>query len=145
MFVRISTIQAEPGRLDDGIRYLREEVQPGVDRIPGSLGLAAWVDRPSGRVSVIALWADRASMEASASAASGLRQDAAKHLGGDAAVEVFETAVVHRVSAPAPGNWSRSSRFDVAAEDVDRAVRYFEGSVLPDVQQQDGLVTAALA
>lgn len=144
MFVRISTIQARPERLDEGLRYIRDEVQPRVDAMEGSFGLAAWVDRSSNRVAVTALWRDRASMEASAAAVGGLRQGAAEHLGGDASVEVFESAVVHRSSPPAPGQWTRSSRFDVAPSDIDLLVQHFETTSLPDITRHVGLVAAVL-
>jgi len=145
MFVRISTISAEPGRLDDGIAYLREEVLPQVDRMAGSQGLAAWVDRSTNRVAAAALWVDRAALDASAEPVGGLRQDAAKHLGGEATVEVFEAAIVHEVTPLAVGQWSRSTRFDVATADIDRLVQYFETTALPDIKEQGkGLAAAAL-
>lgn len=144
MFVRISTIKAEPGRLDDGVAYIREKVQPQVDRMPGSQGLAAWVDRSTDRVAVAALWTDRAALEDSAAPVGGLRQDAAKRLGGEPTVEVFESAVMHEVTPLAPGQWSRSTRFDVATAEIDRLVQHFETIALPDIQKQAGLAAAVL-
>lgn len=144
MFCRISSVQGEPERVDDGLRYVREEVQPQIDQLAGSLGLSAWVDRPSGVVSVATLWVDRAALEASAGAATELRQDTAKHLGGDATVEVFESAFVHQPVMPEPGSWDRSTRFDVATGDIDRLVEHFEHTSLPDMRQHDGLLAAVL-
>lgn len=144
MFVRISTIQARPEQLANGLRYIRDEVQPRVGTMEGSFGLTAWVDRSSNRVSVTALWRDRASMEASAEAVGTLRQSAAEHLGGDVSVELFESAVVHRVSPVAAGHWTRSSRFDVAPSEIDLLVQHFETTSLPDITTHNGLVAAIL-
>ena len=144
MFIRISTIMAEPARIGDGIAYMREEVQPRVEELAGSLGLSMWVDRSSGRAAVTALWTDRESLEASSATTAALRQDVAKRLAGESTVEVFELAHVHRVKPGQPGYWSRSVRMDVAANDVDRLIGHFQSTSLPSIEQHDGLVAAVM-
>lgn len=144
MFVRSSTIMAEPAQIDDGIIYVREEVRPQVAELPGNLGLSMWVDRPSGRAVVTTFWTDRKSLEASSAVAASLRQESAKRLAGESTVEVTELVHVHRVKPSQPGYWSRFVELDVAADDIDRLVRHFESSSLPSLQQHDGLVVAIM-
>lgn len=144
MFVRISTIMAEPARIDDGITYMREEVQPRVEELAGSLGLSMWVDRSSGRAVVSALWTDWESLQASSATTAAFRQDVAKRLAGQSAMEVYELAHLHRVKPGQPGYWTRAVHIDVPANDMDRLIHHFQSTSLPDIQQHDGLVAATM-
>jgi heme-degrading monooxygenase HmoA len=144
MFARVTTVQADVSRIDEGIAFARE-VQPQVDQIPGSRGMAMWVDRASGRCAITVLWADREALEASTDAVAGFRAAVAEHLGGgEPRVEVFEVAVRHLVKPAEPGYWHRSTRCDVPAGDLDQVVEHFQHSVVPAVDKVDGLTAAVL-
>lgn len=144
MFVRISTIIGDPARVGEGITYMRDEVLPRVLKLPGSMSLMVWVDRPSGQLVAGAVWTDRQSLEASSAPTATFRQNLAQRIGGDPTVEIFEVASRHRVSAAQPGCWSRAIRLDVAVNDIDRLVWHYESTSLPSLQEHDGLVAAAM-
>ena len=145
MHFRVITFLGDPARLDDGIAYVRDEAQPEVDRMPGNLGLALWVERESGRSVTATAWTDRAAVDASEGVLStGVRAQAGKHLGGDPVSEVYERAVAHLVSTPRPGCWTRSTRFAGPAGAVDEMIAFFEDTAWPVVQGYDGLVAAVL-
>lgn len=144
MLARVTTIQADANRIDEGIAFGRE-VQPKVDQIAGSRGMAMWVDRTSGRCATAVLWADREALEASTDAVAGFRTALADHLGGgEPTIEVFEVAVRHLVKPAEPGNWHRSTRCDIPAGDLDQLVEHFQHSILPAVKKIDGLTAAVL-
>ena len=56
MFVRATTINADPARLDEGIAFVKDNVVPAVNTLPGSLGLSMFVDRDSGTTTVTTAW-----------------------------------------------------------------------------------------
>ena len=145
MHFRVITFLGDPARLDDGIAYVRDEAQPVIDRMPGSLGLALWVDRESGRSVAATGWTDRAAVDASEAVLSaGVRAQAGKHLGGDPVSEVYERAVAHFVAQPFPGCWTRSTRFSAPPGGVDRLTAFFEDTARPAIRGYDGLVSAVL-
>jgi hypothetical protein len=145
MHIRIITYLGEPDRLDEGVAYTRDEAQPEVDRLPGSLGLSMWVERESGRSRIATGWVDRAALDGSEAVLStGVRVQAGKHLGADPSSEVFTVAALHRQGPVEPGHWTRTSRYDLAPSDVDRAVDWFQRQVLPIVREFSGLSAAVL-
>ncbi len=52
MFVRATTIHADLNRLDEGTAFVRDNVRPAVDALPGSCGLSMFVSRDSGMATV---------------------------------------------------------------------------------------------
>ena len=48
MLVRATTIAADPARIDQGLDFVRETVQPAVAGLAGSEGLSVFVDRRTG-------------------------------------------------------------------------------------------------
>lgn len=145
MHIRVLTFRGEPDRLDDGIAFVRDQAQPAVQQLPGSLGLAMWAERESGRSVVATAWTDLAALDASEAVLStGIRAQAARYLGGDPTTEVYERVLVHIDEPGRPGQWTRSSRVDVAPSDVDAVLAYVEDTALPALREDDGLAAAAL-
>ena len=103
MHVRVITVQGDPAKVDDGISFVRDEVGPKMEQMPGSRGLSMWVERSSGRAVVASFWDDADALKASEAGSVGFRADGAARLGGQPTVEVFEMAVLHRVEPVQPG------------------------------------------
>ncbi|MBE0481599.1 MAG: hypothetical protein IBX68_11555 [Dehalococcoidia bacterium] len=81
MFARVSTIVGRPDRVDDAARYLGEEMRPtGLEEMKGAYLLA---NRKSGKLLTITLWETEEAVDASASAARGVRDEAARIAGAD--------------------------------------------------------------
>jgi hypothetical protein len=140
MYVRVTSAQADPARIDDGIAYIRDEVLPKTNLMKGSLGAVLGVDRSSGRGSFMSCWADRAGPEASHQAVVGMRAAAARRVGGsDTTVETFEIAVMHLVKPVLPGSYTTTTRAEVPPEDIGRALQSFKDKVVPYLEKYDGL------
>jgi len=94
MHARVTTLQLDPGRIDEAVRQVREEEVPGWQRIPGFKGFTLMADRDSGKVVGTSYWASREEMDASAETVKDSRRRAAEAGGASGApgVETFEIA-----------------------------------------------------
>lgn len=151
MHARATVVAADPGRVDDLIRLVRDRVVPAVDEHGGSLGLSMNVatvpadgDRSSVRCTVTDIWADRASMHASERALRPLRDAAGRLAGARPVTEEFELAVLHRLRQAEVGCWVRSTRVRLDPARVDVGLRVFRTSTLPAVERLAGFRSALL-
>jgi hypothetical protein len=145
MIGRASIIEADPGKIDAGITFVRDRVQPAIEAMPGSRGLGLWVNRETGASLVVTSWEDRAALEASESQAAGLRTQAAELLGATSVqVQVAEPAVIWQARADQPGYWARFAQMDMPPERLDEAVTSFRDENLPEIQQIPGVNTIVL-
>jgi heme-degrading monooxygenase HmoA len=56
MHARVSILEGDPDKIDHGLRYFREEVQPAWEAQPGFKGADSLHDRHEGRTISITLW-----------------------------------------------------------------------------------------
>ena len=88
---------ARPDQIDAGTAYIRDEVMPTLQELPGSIGLSLMVDRESGRCIATSAWESEDALHYSAGEGRRLRNLAAERFGGGAPlVEEWEIAVLHR-------------------------------------------------
>jgi len=101
-YARLTTFQADPGKLDEGIRFFREQAIPDVRQLQGFQGARLLVDRQSGKVQTVTLWESESAAQASADAVSQSRSDLLSSLGAaNPTVELMELAVNESVIPPA--------------------------------------------
>lgn len=145
MFVRATTIGADPARIAEGIDFVRNSVLPAVNTLPGCLGLSMFVDRDNDLVSVsTAFESEQVRAEADA-LLTPLRAKATRILGGGTPVtELFELAVIDRLRPAEPGFWSRLTRVTIDPAQADEAVDAYTSSTLHDVQLLPGYCSAVL-
>ena len=94
MHARVMTLQGDPKKLEDGIRYFRDQVVPAARKQRGFKGARLLVDRSSGKSQAVTLWEDAAAVQASEAAINQLRTEGAQLVGATApTTEVFEMAV----------------------------------------------------
>jgi heme-degrading monooxygenase HmoA len=101
-FVRATTVNGDPDKLDAAIVQLRNHVLPVLKAQKGYRATIASVDRQSGRLAVSTVWETKTDLDASESKIAGPRADVAKAAGAgshDVQVEIFETAVVEMSAA----------------------------------------------
>src|SRR5690349_13126353 len=97
MFTRTTATTADPSAIDEGIRYVRDEVMPALERYDGYVGLSMLVDRSSGRCIVTSAWQSEDAMRATTDAAQELRDRAVETLGGGRPdLDHWEIAILHR-------------------------------------------------
>ncbi|MDP9181346.1 MAG: hypothetical protein M3P04_01050 [Actinomycetota bacterium] len=145
MFVRATTIDADPARLDEGIAFVKDNVVPAVDTLPGSLGLSMFVDRDSGATTVTTAWETEGARAEADAVLTPLRAKGARILGGGTPVtELFELAVIDRLRPAQPGFCSRITRVSIDPGNVDEAIDAYTSSTLHDLQLLDGYCSAVL-
>jgi hypothetical protein len=145
MFVRATTIDANPSKVDEGIAYVRDHVAPAVDSLPGSLGLTMLVDRESGTTSITTAWTSEADRAEADELLTSLRAHAVRHLGGGTPVtELFELAVIDRLRPARPGFWSRMTRVSIDPQAAEEAIDVYTSSTMHDLRLLDGYCSAVL-
>ena len=94
MHARVTTLNMDPGRIDDAIRQLESDI-PRWKELDGFKGFTLLVDRDSGKVTGTSFWESESQMQASEEAVSQSRERAAETGGASQppTVERFEVAV----------------------------------------------------
>jgi len=97
-FVRVTTVEADPAHLAEGIAYLQEKIMPSLRTQPGVRGAFSFVNRESGKSFTGSWWDSQADLDNSESAIRDLRAEAIKKLGGEGtrteAFEVYYTEIL---------------------------------------------------
>jgi heme-degrading monooxygenase HmoA len=92
-FVRISSLDGDPAKVDEAIRHFETEVVPAVSRLGGSRAVVLMVDRSTGKALVATVWGTQAEVEASADEAKAIAAKAVEVSGASSRkVESFEVA-----------------------------------------------------
>ena len=92
-FVRISSLDGDPAKVDDAIRHFETEVVPAVSALAGSRAVVLFVDRATGKALVATVWGTKADIEASEDEAKSIAAKAMEVSGArNRQVEWFEVA-----------------------------------------------------
>ncbi|GAA2144510.1 antibiotic biosynthesis monooxygenase [Nocardioides koreensis] len=144
MYARSTTIMGEPGRLDDGIAYVRDDVLPTVTAMDGCLGLSMLIDRDTGQCIVTSSWDSEEAMQASNLHLAPMRMRGGQIMGGPPEVDEWEVAVMHR-DHPAPeGSCCRVTWMRLNHHDIDRGIDLYRAAMLPEMESIDGFCSASL-
>ncbi len=145
MHARTTILLAEPGRIADGIAYVRDEVRSRVTAMKGCVGMSMLVDRETGRCIATTAWESEAALRASAEMVRPLREEAERALGSTgSSVDTWEVAVVHRHHAIPDGAFARVTWLSGESSTAERAVEMFRMGVLPRVQELAGFCSASM-
>ena len=145
MYARSTTIHADPRRIDDGVRYIREEVHPAVEALDDCLGLSMLVDRASGRCIVTTSWRSMEGMSVSRERVTAMRERAGELMRGTFEVQEWEIGLMHRAStAPPDGAWARVTwtRGDPAR--LDDVLSSFSAGIVPRLDDIQGFCSSSL-
>lgn len=142
MYARSTTIEGDPGNIDAGIAFIKDEVMPAVSELDGCVGLSLVADRKSGRCIATSSWESEEAMIASRDAMASFRERGGELLGGSPQIDEWEVAVMHRDHAAHDGAccrvvWSRAADAEIS---MDR----FRSVALPALRQLDGFCSASL-
>jgi heme-degrading monooxygenase HmoA len=100
MYARISTLEGSPAQIDEGLRYVQENVLPQLQQQDGFKGMAALADRQTGKTLGVTFWESEEALRASEEAANRLREDSAEAMSDTiAAVERYEVGFFEVPSA----------------------------------------------
>jgi quinol monooxygenase YgiN len=143
MYARSTTVHGKPQALDDGIAYVRDKVMPVVQQMEGYVGLSMFVDPESGRCIVTSAWADSGALHRSADGVKALRQRFAEIMGGEAEVQEWEIAVLHRMHCIHNGACARVIWAEGDAAQLDRMVDTFRMSLIPRIEALPGFCSVS--
>lgn len=144
MFLRSTSIDADPRRIDEGACWVRSRVQPLVEAQNGSFGLLMVVARASGRIVVASAWGTREAMRESEPHVAGARTEAARVFGAEPLVEEWELAELQRVRDCEEGFADRATRVELDPRDVDLLVDTFRTTTIPALGMLPGFCGAGL-
>ena len=144
MYARSTTVQADPQRIDQGIGYIRDEVMPAVQSMPGCMGLSMLCDRDSGRCIVTTSWDSEETMSASREAVRAMREQATDVMGGQFDVQEWEIAVLHRAHRAPEGACCRVTwtRGDPAR--MDEMTETFRTGIVPRLDEIPGFCSVSV-
>jgi len=78
VFARVRAYQGDPGQIDEGLNYARENILPRVQQVDGFEGVYYLVDHESGKALTITLWESEEALRASEEGANRLRSESAE-------------------------------------------------------------------
>lgn len=144
MYARSTIIMGDPGRLDDGIAYVRDDVLPTITTMDGCVGLSMLVDRDTGQCIVTSSWDTEDTMGASNLHLAPMRMRGGQIMGGPPEVDEWEVAVMHR-DRPAPtGSCCRVTWMRLNHGDIDRGIELYRTAMLPEMESIAGFCSASL-
>jgi heme-degrading monooxygenase HmoA len=103
VFVRVTTVEADPAKTAEGIAYFKEKVVPVIRAQPGARTALLLVNRKTGRAFSASGWDTEKDLKASETAVTALRDEAIKKFGAKGgkveAFEVYFTEILMPVGA----------------------------------------------
>jgi heme-degrading monooxygenase HmoA len=92
-FVRVTSLDGDPAKVDEAIRHFETEVVPAVSQLAGSRAVVLFVDRSTGNALVATVWDTKKDLEASTDEAKAIAVRAMEVSGlSNRRVEGFEVA-----------------------------------------------------
>ena len=99
-WVRITTVDGDPAKINEGISDYKSKVVPNVQKQPGARAAILLVDRKAGKSFSGTIWDTEKDLQNSDAALAAIRQDIVKKVGAKGAtVDVFE---IFYTEIPAP-------------------------------------------
>ena len=144
MYARSTTIQAQPSSIDAGIGHVRDTVMPALEGADGYTGLSLLVNRSSGRCIASSAWQSEEAMRASAESIRSIRDRAAEVFGGNADVEEWEIAALHRDHRSRDGACVRATWVKVGPDQMDRGIDFYKMTILPALEELEGFCSGSL-
>jgi heme-degrading monooxygenase HmoA len=103
VFVRVTTVEADPAKTDEAIAFFEEKIVPVIRKQPGARTALLFVNRKTGRSFAATAWDTEQDLQKSEAAVTGLREETIKRSGGKSgkveAFEVYFTEILMPVAA----------------------------------------------
>ena len=144
MYARSITIMGDPQKIDSGIAFVRDEVQPLITTMEGCVGLSMLVNRVTGHCIVTSAWQTEEAMHASDAGMRASRARGGEILGGQAQVEEWEVGVMHRDHMAPEGSCCRVTWTQLEQGDPDTAMEAYRTHALPAVEELRGFCSVSM-
>ncbi|MGH2827852.1 MAG: hypothetical protein ACRDKF_12890 [Actinomycetota bacterium] len=93
MQARISTVEGDPGKIDDAIKIINEKIMPALKELDGFMAVNFLVDRSAGKLVAVAFYESEAALEGSVEAVKPMRTVVAEAMSGQViGTESYELA-----------------------------------------------------
>jgi hypothetical protein len=93
MQARISTVEGDPGKIDDALKVINEKVLPALKELDGFMAANFLVDRSAGKLVGVAFYGSEAALEGSADGVKVQRNAVAEAMNGKVVgIESYELA-----------------------------------------------------
>jgi hypothetical protein len=109
----------------------------------GCLGLSLLVNREKGRGIATTSWVSQDAMRATDGSVSRFRAQAGELMGGEATVQEWEIAVMHREHDAQEGSWCRVTWLSCEPSEIESTIDFFRDSVLARMEGTDGFCSAS--
>jgi len=94
VYARVSILEGPPDKIDEGLIYFREEVEPAWETDPGFKGAIVLNDRQRGRTLAVTFWESEETMRAMEEDANRVRSKVAETTGQEiVGVERYEVGL----------------------------------------------------
>lgn len=144
MYARSTSIQADVGRIDQGITFVREEIMPTVTGMDGCMGMSMLVNRETGHCIATTSWSSEDEMRATEGQVSPMRERGAEVMDGDIEVKEWEIAIMHREHDAREGSWCRVTWLTCPPEDIESTLDFFRDTVMVRLEGHDGFCSASM-
>jgi quinol monooxygenase YgiN len=145
MYARSTTVQGDPGALDEAIAYVGEKEFTAITAIPGCVGLSMLADRENGRVIVSSAWADEKALKASKETVRPMQDRLMQMLrADDALIQSWDVAVLHREKPSGDGARAQVTWSRIAPSNMDTLLNAYRGSMLARLQELPGFCSLSL-
>lgn len=144
MHARSITISGDPGSLDSGIAFVRDEVMPVLTTYEGCVGLSMLVDREAGEAIVTSAWESEDLMVASDEGLAPYRARGGEIMGGAPQVDEWEVAAMHRLHSSTTGSCCRVTWMRLDHAGIERGIGLYRTAMLPEMETLEGFASASL-
>jgi heme-degrading monooxygenase HmoA len=139
MYLRVTAFKSEPGKLEEGIAFLKNKIIPSISKAPGYLGATCIVDREKGEGAASTLWESLEAMNNAEQLGQQARTQSSEATGMEVVdIDRFEITVLEMAS-PTPQVPSYT-RLITAYSDPKKADKVTEmvRQVVPKIKEQPG-------
>jgi heme-degrading monooxygenase HmoA len=144
MYARSTIIRGNPQSIDDGIAYMRDESLPTLQEMDGFVGLSMLAERDTGRCIIATAWASEEAMNASADRVRPMRERVAEKLNGQAEMQGWEIAVLHREHPAGDGAAARVTWVRTAPDRMEELLDGYRTTLMPRYQELPGFCSLSM-
>ena len=139
MYARSTTMHVDPQAVDRLIGYVRDEMMPMVEAMPGYVGISLLCDRETGRCIGTTTWDTEEAMRASADAVGASRARGGEMMGAPTPeVQEWEVVAMHRMRETPEGACARLIWARGQEGQLDRISDAFRMTIPPQLEQMPG-------
>ena len=144
MQARLSMITADPAQLGHAMTFLHDEVRPGVEGQPGSLGIALAADPELGVAVLESVWSSADALIASEDTVGLARGEIQRRAAATVSVQRYEVPVFELDAPLQPGAGLQVMQLGIKPSQVEDGIEAYGDVVVPTLADVPGFRAAQL-